>query len=229
MGAPQIGEDTKITVDLKTIGLIIGGAVGFATLYFTLQADIALAKELPAPVIDRVEYDLKDELIRQTIIDTQEDVQEIKETIEKIDERLYELQQEVGNMKYLNIILLLISFNVSAQEWISDDNFDNKINEKQAFGDDQNKPVIVEFYAKFNDANKFEQWLELKDVIYYRADIATCPAAKKKYKVRMAPTLIIFKDGIKETVFKAGLDLMLPVDLNEIQEAVDEVNTASQF
>jgi hypothetical protein len=49
--------------------------------------------ELPAPVIDRVEYDLKDELIRQTIIDTQEDVQEIKETIEKIDERLYELQQ----------------------------------------------------------------------------------------------------------------------------------------
>jgi thiol-disulfide isomerase/thioredoxin len=132
-------------------------------------------------------------------------------------------------MKYLNIILLLISFNVSAQEWISDDNFDNKINEKQAFGDDQNKPVIVEFYAKFNDANKFEQWSELKDVIYYRADIATCPTAKKKYKVRMAPTLIIFKDGIKETVFKAGLDLMLPVDLNEIQEAVDEVNTASQF
>jgi thiol-disulfide isomerase/thioredoxin len=137
--------------------------------------------------------------------------------------------KEVDNMKYLNIILLLISFNVSAQEWISDDNFDSKINEKQAFGDDQNKPVIVEFYAKFNDANKFEQWSELKDVIYYRADIATCPTAKKKYKVRMAPTLIIFKDGIKETVFKAGLDLMLPVDLNEIQEAVDEVNTASQF
>ena len=137
--------------------------------------------------------------------------------------------KEVDNMKYLNIILLLISFNVSAQEWISDDNFDSKINEKQAFGDDQTKPVIVEFYAKFNDANKFEQWSELKDVIYYRADIAACPAAKKKYKVRMAPTLIIFKDGIKETVFKAGLDLMLPADLNEIQEAVDEVNTASQF
>jgi len=132
-------------------------------------------------------------------------------------------------MKYLNIILLLISFNVSAQEWISDDNFDNKINEKQAFGNDQTKPVIVEFYAKFNDANKFKQWSELKDVIYYRADIAACPAAKKKYKIRMAPTLIIFKDGIKETVFKAGLDLMLPADLNEIQEAVDEVNTASQF
>ena len=132
-------------------------------------------------------------------------------------------------MKYLNIILLLIAFNSYGQEWITDDNFESKINEKQAFGDDQNKPVIVEFYAKFNDANKFEQWSELKDVIYYRADIAACPTAKKKYRVRMAPTLIIFKDGIKETVFKAGLDLMLPADLNEIQKAVDEVNTASQF
>ena len=118
---------------------------------------------------------------------------------------------------------------MSAQEWITDDNFDTKINERQAFGNDQTKPVIVEFYAKFNDANKFEQWSKLKDVIYYRADIATCPAAKKKYRVRMAPTLFIFKDGIKETIFKAGLDLMLPVNLNEIQKAVDEVNTASQF
>ena len=53
--AQQIGEDTKVTLDLKTIGLIIGGAVSIATLYFALQADIALAKELPAPVIDRVE------------------------------------------------------------------------------------------------------------------------------------------------------------------------------
>jgi len=137
--------------------------------------------------------------------------------------------KEVDNMKYLNIILLLISFNISAQEWITDDNFDSKINERQAFGDNQSKPVVVEFYAKFNDANKFEQWSELKDVIYYRADIATCPAAKKKYKVRMAPTLIIFKDGIKETIFKAGLDLMLPADLNDIQESINEINNASKF
>ena len=131
---------------------------------------------------------------------------------------------------FLIFLLLFFTFTPTfGQEWITDNNFESKINEKQAFGDDQTKPVIVEFYAKFNDANKFEQWSELKDVIYYRADIATCPAAKKKYKVRMAPTLIIFKDGIKEIVFKAGLDLMLPAELNEIQEAVDEVNTASQF
>ena len=122
-----------------------------------------------------------------------------------------------------------MSFSMSAQEWITDDNFDSKINERKAFGDDQSLPVAVEFYAKFNDANKFDQWSELKDVIYYRADIAICPAAKKKYKVRMAPTLIIFKDGIKETVFKAGLDLTLPADLSEIQESINEINNASKF
>jgi len=92
--AKQIGEETKVTLDLKTIGLIIGGVVSLASMYFIMQADIAKAMELPAPVIDRVEYDLKDELIRQTIMDTQDDVEEIKETIEKIDERLYEIQKQ---------------------------------------------------------------------------------------------------------------------------------------
>ena len=73
------------------IGTGIAALVG---MWFALQADIAEAKELPAPVIDRIEYDLKDELIRQTIMDTQDDVDKILEEIEKIDERLYELQQK---------------------------------------------------------------------------------------------------------------------------------------
>ena len=91
--AKQIGEDTKVTPDLKTIGMIVTFVVMLAGMWFTLQADIAEAKELPAPVIDRIEYDLKDELIRQTIMDTQDDVDKILEEIEKIDERLYEIQK----------------------------------------------------------------------------------------------------------------------------------------
>ena len=94
MAAPQISEETKVTLDLKTIGMIVAFVITLAGMWFTLQADIAQAKELPAPVIDRVEYDLKDELIRQTIMDTQKDVEEIKETIDKIDERLYEIQKK---------------------------------------------------------------------------------------------------------------------------------------
>ena len=92
--AKQIGEETKVTLDLKTIGMIVGFVLMIAGMWYTLQADIALAKELPEPVIDRVEYDLKDELIRETIMNTQEDVEEIKESLEKIDERLYELQKD---------------------------------------------------------------------------------------------------------------------------------------
>ena len=92
--AKQIGEDTKVTLDLKTIGMIVTFIVMLAGMWFTLQADIAEAKELPLPEIDRIEYDLKDELIRQTRMDTQEDVDKILEEIEKIDERLYEIQKE---------------------------------------------------------------------------------------------------------------------------------------
>ena len=89
--ATKIGENTNITVDLKIIGMIIGFTVTIASLYFVMQADIAEAKELPRPEISKLEYDLKDELIRATIMDTQDDVEEIKETIKKIDERLYEM------------------------------------------------------------------------------------------------------------------------------------------
>ena len=92
--AKKIGEETQVTLDLKTISMIIGFIIMIAGMWFTLQADIAQAKELPKPVIDRIEYDLKDELIRQTIMDTQEDVEEIKETIDKIDQRLYEIQKQ---------------------------------------------------------------------------------------------------------------------------------------
>lgn len=93
-GAPQIGENTKVTLDLKTIGLIIGGVVSLTTMWFALQSDIALAMKMPEPVIDRVEYDLKDELIRQTIMDTQDDVDKILEDLKKIDERLYDIQRQ---------------------------------------------------------------------------------------------------------------------------------------
>ena len=136
-------------------------------------------------------------------------------------------------MKY--IIAFLLTFNLYSQEevpleyWIDDSIFENKINEKEAFGSNLEQTVVVEFWAKFNEANCFGDWDKLKDVVYYRVDIAKAPKAKKKYKVRMAPTLIIFKGGVKETVFKAGLDLVLPADLEEIQEAINEVNTASQF
>ena len=133
---------------------------------------------------------------------------------------------------FLLILLTNILFaqqDVPAKYWIEDSNFEEKINEHHAFGDDDKLPVIVEFWASFNAANCFADWDKIENAIYYRVDIAKAPLAKKEYRVRMAPTLIIFKGGIKEEVFKAGLDLLLPADLNDIQEAINDVNTASKF
>jgi hypothetical protein len=125
--------------------------------------------------------------------------------------------------------ILFAQVDVPEKYWIEDSNFEEKINENHAFGDDDKLPVIVEFWASFNAANCFADWDKIKNAVYYRVDIAKAPSAKKEYRVRMAPTLIIFKGGIKEEVFKAGLDLVLPADLNDIQEAIDEVNQASKF
>ena len=93
--AQQIGEDTKITLDLKTIGLAVTGLGALISMWFALQADIAEAKELPAPPepeITRMEFDMKDQLVRQTIMTTQEDVTEIKEDIKRIEEKIDQLK-----------------------------------------------------------------------------------------------------------------------------------------
>ena len=89
--ARELNEDTGFTVSIKTLA---GIGVAMATLigmWFTLQSDIAEAKELPLPPdpeITRMEFDMKDQLVRQTIMSTQEDVQEIKSSIIRLEEKI---------------------------------------------------------------------------------------------------------------------------------------------
>jgi thiol-disulfide isomerase/thioredoxin len=134
-----------------------------------------------------------------------------------------------------NLILFLISALTYAQSdvpekyWIDDSNFDQTVRNDNAFGDDNDGTIVVEFWAKFNEANCFNEWKQIKDASYYRVDISKAPQAKKKYRVRMVPTVIIFKSGSMEKIFKAGLDLALPVGLGEIQETINEINLASNF
>jgi hypothetical protein len=96
---PQISENTKLTLDVKTIGLIISFTVGLATTYFTLKSEIALAMEMPKPEISSVEFKYKDELIRSNVekvieqVDNiEKDVEEIKAMMKTLDARLYEIQ-----------------------------------------------------------------------------------------------------------------------------------------
>ena len=91
--AKELNEESGFKVSIKTL---IGIGFGMATvisMWFMLQADIAEAKELPEPLppdVSRMEFDMKDQMIRQTIMTTQEDVAEIKKSIEKIEDKLYE-------------------------------------------------------------------------------------------------------------------------------------------
>ena len=55
----EIGEGTKVTLDLKTIGIIGFGLATVIGMWFSLQADIQEAKELPAPEIQRIEFQMK--------------------------------------------------------------------------------------------------------------------------------------------------------------------------
>lgn len=134
-------------------------------------------------------------------------------------------------MKKLLVVLLFLSFNYSyGQDWISDRTFDEKIHEKSPFGNDEVSIVVVEFWAKFNDVNSFKDWNKLKGIThYYKCDISTSPDVKSEYRIRMAPTILVFKDGILEESFKAGLDLECPVDLEKLQNTIDEIKHSSQF
>ena len=125
--------------------------------------------------------------------------------------------------------MLALPFVSFSQTWADDSSLEEILNSKSAFGDDETSIVVVEFWAKFNEANAFSDWNKLQGVQYVRVDIAKAAKAKKEYRIRMAPTIIIFKDGVAEESFKAGLDLACPVDLDELQEAIEEVKLAGAF
>ncbi len=91
----ELNEDTGFKISIKTL---IGIAFAIATvvgMWFALQADIQEAKELPKPPdpeVTRMEYDMKDQLIRQTIMTTQDDVKELKDDMDRIEEKIDKLK-----------------------------------------------------------------------------------------------------------------------------------------
>ena len=93
--AKELSEDTSFKVSIKTLAGIAVGVATVVGMWFALQADIEEAKQLPAPSdpeITRMEYDMKDQLIRQTIMTTQEDVTEIKNDMRRIEDKIDQLK-----------------------------------------------------------------------------------------------------------------------------------------
>ena len=93
--AKELNEDTSFKVSVKTLGGIGVFIFTIVGLWFTLQADIAEAKALPVPPdpdVTRMEFDMKDKNIRLTIQNTQDDVEEIKEDLKRIEEKIDKLR-----------------------------------------------------------------------------------------------------------------------------------------
>jgi hypothetical protein len=93
--AKELNEDTGFTVSIKTLGGIAAGIGAVIGMWFALQADIAEAKELPIPPppdVTRMEFDMKDQMIRNTIMETRDDVEEIKEDMKRIEEKIDKLK-----------------------------------------------------------------------------------------------------------------------------------------
>ena len=92
MSIKEVSENTVVGLSLKTIATIVGGAVIVTLGYFDLKAEVELAKELPPAEVGRMEYDLKDQLVRETIMNTQKEVKDIKAQLDKMEERLFKLK-----------------------------------------------------------------------------------------------------------------------------------------
>ena len=91
----EISEESKFEVSLKTLGGLAALIFAFVGMWFTLQADIAEAKELPVPPdpeVTKMEFEMKDKMVRQTILTTQEDVKEIKDDIKYLREKIDDMQ-----------------------------------------------------------------------------------------------------------------------------------------
>ena len=104
--AKELNEDTTFKMSIKTMGMIAAGIAVVVGGWYSLMQEIQLAKEEPVQIdvnilkeeilkeipeaeITRMEFDMKDQMIRNTIMNTQSDVEEIKESIEKIEDKLY--------------------------------------------------------------------------------------------------------------------------------------------
>tara|TARA_R100001443_G_scaffold113463_1_gene128213 strand:- start:7187 stop:7480 length:294 start_codon:yes stop_codon:yes gene_type:complete len=96
----KISESTNLTLDLKTLILIIGFTVSMVMMYAKLQADIKIAMDEPKPSISSTEFEMKDLLIRENIKNTliitennAQGIQELKEKLIVIENRLYEINK----------------------------------------------------------------------------------------------------------------------------------------
>jgi len=90
--AKELNEDTGFNISIKTliaVGFALSGIIG---MWFALQADIAEAKELPKPDVTRMEFNMKDVNVRNTIMETRDDVKKLEERLIRMEDKIDDLR-----------------------------------------------------------------------------------------------------------------------------------------
>ena len=128
-------------------------------------------------------------------------------------------------MNVSNHILVLLAFfffligMAKGQEFVSSDNFDNKI---------AKDIVVVEFWGEWNSSNEFVEITKLKECEVYRVDIGLCSKIQNEYNVSAVPTVIVFENGEERERFNPNIMFQLEVDKKTIQHSVDTI-TLNKF
>ena len=115
------------------------------------------------------------------------------------------------------ILLLIVGSKASGQEFISSDNFNNKI---------AKDIVAVEFWVDWNSSNEFADLSSLSDCSKYRVDIGKYPDLQKEYNITCIPTVIIFESGEEKERFKANIMFQLDADKKKVQKSIDNIMLA---
>ena len=87
----ELNEDTSFKVSLKTLGGIAALIFTLVGMWFTLQADIAEAKTLPEPEISKMEFDMKDKMVRDAVLNTEKNVEKLEERMIRMEDKMDQL------------------------------------------------------------------------------------------------------------------------------------------
>ena len=120
---------------------------------------------------------------------------------------------DISSFLYILIMILVFVCGTSfGQEFISSDNFKNKI---------AKDIVVVEFWAGWNAQNEFKELTKLNDCVVYRIDISQHMDVQMKYDVSAIPTVILLDNGILKEKFGANVMFQLDADKKTIQSSID--------
>ena len=91
----ELNEGTTFKLSIKTLAGIAALIFTLVSMWFVLQADIALAMEMPEPAaqdVTRMEFDMKDQNIRLSIENTEKSVDEIKKDLRRMEDKIDQLR-----------------------------------------------------------------------------------------------------------------------------------------